>query len=431
MRIRTTGTVIVGAGQAGLALSHYLSRVRLEHVVLDRGRIGERWRSERWESLRLLTPNWLNRLPGSAPHADRNGFLGGSAFATYLEDYARSFSAPVREGVSVLEVARGRHGFAVGTDSGTWRAKNVVIATGYADEPRLPAAAAAAPGRILQLHSSRYRSADRLPPGGVLIVGSGPSGQQLAAELRRSGRDVTLAAGRHARSPRRYRGRDVWSWFAETGRLDQTLEDVPHERDPASSPSLVLSGANGGEHLDLSMLAALGVVVAGRLKGFTGRYALFADDLEPTVREADERMSRMLARIDGRVAGSRTVDPPAAEPVPAQTLPRGPRMLDLERTNISTLIWATGYRRSYSWLNVDVLDDDGEVAHDRGVTAVPGLYALGLRFQHRRSSHFIGGVGHDACFLAARLLTPPGCGTTVCGSRAASASPAGVVTLAR
>jgi putative flavoprotein involved in K+ transport len=402
--MKTTGTVIIGAGQAGLALSHHLSRMRLEHVVLDRGRIGERWRSERWESLRLLTPNWLNRLPGSAPHADPNGFLTGPAFATYLEDYARSFSAPVREGVSVLEVARGKHGLLVDTDSQTWQTANVVIATGYADEPRLPPVAAAAPGRILQLHSSDYRSADRLPPGGVLIVGSGPTGQQLAAELKRSGRDVILAVGRHARSPRRYRGRDIWAWFAATGRLDQTLEDVPYERDSALSPSLVLTGAHGGEHLDLATLAAMGVVVTGRLRGFNGRHVLFADDLEATVRAADEKMGRMLARIDRRIAERGSTRPPA-EPIPPQTLPRWPRAIDLERARISTLIWATGYRRSYPWLNLDALDKGGEVAHDRGVTAVPGLYALGLRFQHRRKSHFIGGVGADARFLAARMLT--------------------------
>jgi putative flavoprotein involved in K+ transport len=406
--MKTTGTVIIGAGQAGLALSHFLSRMRLEHVVLDRGRIGERWRSERWESLRLLTPNWLNRLPGSAPHADPSGFLRGSAFASYLEEYARSFSAPVHEGVSVVEVAKGGHSLLVDTDSQTWRTKNVVIATGYADEPRLPAVAAAAPGGILQLHSSRYRSPDRLPPGGVLIVGSGPTGQQLAAELRRSGREVTLAVGRHARSPRRYRGRDIWAWFAATGRLDQRLEDVPYERNPVLSPSLVLTGANGGERLDLATLSALGVVVTGRLRGFNGRHALFADDLEATVQEADEKMGRMLARIDQRIGKAGSTEPPPTEPIPPQRLPRRPRALDLERSRISTFIWATGYRRSYPWLNLDALDADGEVAHDRGVTAVPGLYALGLRFQHRRKSHFIGGVGDDAGFLAAGMLARSG-----------------------
>jgi putative flavoprotein involved in K+ transport len=398
--MRTTDTVIVGAGQAGLALSQYLSRARHEHVVLDRGRIGERWRSERWDSLSLLTPNWLNRLPGSAPHADRDGFLSGSAFVTYLEEYARSFSAPVREDVSVLEVAEGRDGLVVDTDSGTWRARNVVLATGWADEPRVPAVAAAAPTWIVQLHSSRYRSAGRLPPGGVLIVGAGPSGQQLAAELRRAGREVTLAAGRHARMPRRYRGRDIYAWFAETGSLDRTLAEAPHEWDASLSPSLVLTGANGGDHLDLATLDALGVVVTGRLRGFSGRHTLFADDLRPTLREADERMSRVLARLDLRIGAARR-----AEPIPPQALPPGPRALDL--STVSTVIWATGYRRSYPWLNVDgVLDDEGSIRHRRGVTAVPGLYALGLRFQHRRKSHFIGGVGEDASYLAARIASP-------------------------
>jgi putative flavoprotein involved in K+ transport len=398
--MRTTDTLIVGAGQAGLALSHYLSRTRHEHVVLDRGRIGERWRSERWESLRLLTPNWLNRLPGSAPHADRNGFLGGPAFVTYLERYAGSFSAPVLEEVSVLEVAEDGDGFVVDTDSGAWRARTVVLATGWADEPRLPAVAAAAPDSVVQLHSSRYRSPDRLPPGGVLVVGAGPSGQQLAAELQRSGREVTLAAGRHARIPRRYRGRDVFSWLAQTGTLDQTLADVPDEREAARSPSLVLSGANGGEHLDLATLDALGVVVTGRLRGFSGGHALFADDLQTTVREADGKMRRVLARLDGRIGAAGP-----AEPLRGQSLPRGLPALDL--SNVSTLIWATGYRRSYPWLNVDgVLGGDGEIRHRRGVTAVPGLYALGLRFQHRRKSHFIGGVGEDARFLAGVIGSP-------------------------
>jgi len=277
--VRTTETLIIGAGQAGLALSRYLSRARQEHVLLERGRVGERWRSERWDSLSLLTPNWLNELPGSAPHADADGFLGRGAFVDYLVDYARSFSAPVREGVSVLEVTRSGPGFRVATDAGTWHARNVVLATGFADEPRVPAIAAAGPAGVLQLHSSRYRSPDRLPPGGVLVVGAGPSGQQLAAELRRAGRDVTIAVGRHAWMPRRYRGKDIWHWFAATRHLDQTLDDVPHERDAARSLSLVLSGANGGEQLDLSVLAGLGVTISGLLRGFSGSYALFGDNL--------------------------------------------------------------------------------------------------------------------------------------------------------
>jgi putative flavoprotein involved in K+ transport len=400
----TSDTLVIGAGQAGLALSHYLTRAGHDHVLLERGRVGERWRSERWDSLSLLTPNWLNELPDSARHADPDGFLGRSAFVEYLGSYARSFSAPVQEGVSVLEVERARSGFRVRTDAGEWRARNVVLATGYADEPFVPATAASAPHSLRQLHSSRYRSPGRLPLGGVLIVGAGPSGQQLAAELRRSGRHVVLAVGRHARIPRHYRGQDIFHWLDVTGSLDQTLDDVPDERDPSKSPSLTLSGANGGEQLDLLTLAALDIVIAGRLKGFSGRYALFADDLETTVQESDRRMRSVLEKIDRHIDGRLGGELPDAERIPTVTLPRGPRTLDLERADVSTVIWATGYRRSYPWLNVDVLGDDGEIAHQRGVTTAGGLYALGLRFQHRRKSHFIGGVHDDAKFLASLIL---------------------------
>jgi len=403
--MRTTSTIIIGAGQAGLALSRHLSGARHEHVLLERGRVGERWRSERWESLSLLTPNRFSQLPGFVPHAEPDGFLSRDAFVGYLEEYARSFSAPVLEGVSVLQVTQApRGGFRVRTDAGVWNADTVVLATGYADEPLVPAVAAAAPDGLIQLHSSRYRSPGRMPPGGVLIVGAGPSGQQLAAELRRTGRRVVLAVGRHARMPRRYRGHDIWHWLTELGSLEDTLADVPHERSASRSPSLALSGAGGGERLDLTSLAAAGVVVTGRLRGFSGRHALFAADLRTTVEESDRRMRRLLEKIDRHIDACRSSEPAAAEPIPPVTLPPGQRMIDLEADGISTVIWATGYRRSYPWLDVDVLGGEGEIAQTRGVTAVSGLYTLGFRFQHRRKSHFIGGVSDDARFLATQIL---------------------------
>ena len=401
--MRWTGTIVVGAGQAGLALSRYLTRAGHEHVLLERGRIGERWRSERWDSLTLLTPNWLNELPGPLRHADPDAFLGRAEFVDYFEHYASSFAAPVHEGVSVLEVVRARGAFCVDTDAGAWHAANVVIATGFADEPGVPVVAAATPRALLQLHSSRYRSPAQLPPGGVLVVGAGPSGQQIAAELRQAGRPVTIAVGRHAQMRRSYRGRDIWCWLDAIGSNDQTLADVPHERDGTRALSLVLSGANGGRQLDLGVLAGLGATVSGRLKGFSGRHALFADDLEATVERSECRMRRVLERIDRHVDGLPEDEQPPVEPIPAVELPRGPRALDLEAANFSTVIWATGYRRSYPWLNVDVLGADGELEHHRGITDVKGLYALGLRFQHRRKSHFIGGVGDDARFLASLL----------------------------
>jgi len=398
-------TLIVGAGQAGLALSRYLTRMGHRHVLLERGRIGERWRSERWDSMALLTPNWMSRLPGSAPHPDPDGFTGRDAFAAYLDAYARSFDAPVHEDVSVLDVSAAHpgQGFRVHTDSGDWRAGNVVVASGYADEPRVPAPAAAAPRRLVQLHSSEYRSVGQLPAGGVLVVGAGPSGQQIAVELSRAGRRVVIAVGRHARMPRRYRGRDIWRWFAANGSLDQTLADVPRERGPAASPSLALSGARGGEQLDLGVLAEAGVLVTGRLRGWSGRHALFADDLAAAAEESDQRMRRVLAKIDRHIEARGDRDVQSAQSVPRVALPPSPQTLDLAEAGISTVIWATGYRRSYPWLSVPVLGD-GEIQHIRGVTEVPGLYALGLRFQHRRSSHVIAGVGEDARFLAQQIV---------------------------
>ena len=401
--MRATETLIVGAGQAGLALSWHLTRAGHEHVVLERGRIGERWRSERWHSLTLLTPNWLNRLPGSPPHADRHAFLSGTGFVDYLDGYARSFGAPVVDGAAVLSVERKRGRYRIETSAGTWSARNVVVATGHCDAPAVPGAAAAAPARVHQLHAVGYRSPESLPPGAVLVVGAGPTGQQLAAELRRAGRDVVISAGRHAWLPRRYRGHDIWHWLHVTGALDRTLDEVPEEA-AASSPSLVLTGANGGERLDLGVLADLGVVVTGRLRGFAGSRALFAEDLAASVAEAERRMRRALRRIDERIAktlGHEVV--PGAEPIPWFTLPAGRRSLDLREAGVTSVIWATGFRRDLSWLRVPVLDVAGELVHQGGVTPAPGLYGLGLRFQSKRKSHFIGGTGEDAAHLA-RLI---------------------------
>jgi putative flavoprotein involved in K+ transport len=402
-----TQTLIVGAGQAGLALSWHLGQAGHDHVLLERGRMGERWRSERWESLTLLSPNWMNHLPGSAAHADPDGFLGRADFVGYLDAYARSIGAPVRTGVTVLSVERNDEGFVVGTDRGDWQATNVVVATGDCDVPSLPPAAATVPAALFQLHTARYRSPAQLPAGGALVVGAGPSGQQLALELVRAGRAVVLAVGRHARMVRRYRGGDIFHWLAELGDLDRLTAEFADLAAAKLTPSLPITGGRGGEELNLRVLHEAGVVVAGRLRGFSGGFATFADDLEGNVEEAEQRLRRVLAKIDEHVARLDGADVPAPEPIPAVTLPRGPELVDLRAAGISTVIWATGYRRSYPWLRVPVLDAGGELIHDQGVTPVPGLYALGLRFQRTRKSHFIGGVGEDAELIAARILGTP------------------------
>jgi putative flavoprotein involved in K+ transport len=399
--MRSTQTAVIGAGQAGLALSRHLTDAGHDHVLLERGRIGERWRSERWDSLVLLTPNWLNRLPGSLEHDDPDGFLARQELVAYLDAYAASFGAAVQEDVTVEVVEQTGSGFRIGTDRGAWLAANVVVATGDAADPLLPTEAAATPAGILQLHSSCYRSPDTLPDGGVLVVGAGPSGQQIALELVRAGRQVVLAVGRHARMRRQYLERDIWWWLDAIGNLDDKIDEVPAPEASRRSPSLSLTGANGGEELDLGHLSDLGVVVAGRLRTFDGNQAVFADDLGSQVADSDRRLRRVLGRIDRHVAQvTGTSAAEEVEPVPELTLPQGPGRMNLPAERLGTVIWATGYRRSYPWLHVPVFDEAGEIVHRRGVTRIPGVFVLGLRFQHRRKSHFIGGVGEDAAFLA-------------------------------
>lgn len=384
-------TVIIGAGQAGLALSHELRASGRQHVIIERGRVGERWRSERWESLHLLTPNWLNQLPGAPPLPDPNGYLDRDGVVAYLEAYAAE--APVEERTTVLHVRAATTGYHVTTDRADWRADNVVIATGDCDVPRIPAAAAAAPPSVPQLHAARYRRSDQLPPGGVLVVGAGPTGQQLAAELRSAGRHVVLAAGRHARMPRRYRGRDSFAWLDAAGLLATRADKVRDLAAARRAPSFPVSGQAGGESLGLDRLNALGVVVTGRLRGFAGRHALFGSSLEHELQEADRRLRRTLAQIDAHIARSGADAEPPEWPT-RFVLPPGPARLDLR--DIGTVLWATGYTRAYPWLDVPVLGSDGQLVHREGITAAPGLYALGLRFQRTRRSHFLGGVGDDA-----------------------------------
>ena len=401
-RSKRTSTVIVGAGQAGLALSRFLSDAGHSHVLFDRGRIGERWRSERWDSLSLLTPAWLSLLPEQAAPADLDRFPAVPEFVAGLEEYASSFDAPVLQRTSVLSVEGGSAGFRVTTNRGIWTADNVVVATGDSADPLVPGVSAGVPNGVESLHSSRYRAADRLAPGGVLVVGAGPSGQQLALELARSGRDVTIAVGRHARMPRRYRGRDIWHWLVALGHVSQPREEIDDLEAVKRSPSLPLSGANGGEQLDLAVLHRAGVRVAGRVLGFTGGEVRLGDDLARETAVAEARMRRILGTIDDLVQRSGIGAP--AEEIEQLELPSSVPSFDLRGAGVTTVIWATGYRRSYPWLTIPVLDESGEIVHREGVTAAPGLYTLGLKLQRTRTSHTISGVGADAKIIAHRIL---------------------------
>lgn len=386
-------TIVIGAGQAGLALSHHLRAAGHSHVLLERGRVGERWRSERWDSLRVLTPNWLNRLPGAAPLPNPHGYLDREGIIAHLEAYAAQ--APVHEDTTVLGVRPIRHGYHVSTDRGDWRAASVVVATGDCADPYVPAAA---PASVHALPVPDYRRPEALPDGPVLVVGSGPSGQQIAAELRRAGREVALAVGRHTRVPRTYRGRDVFAWLHDLGQLTTHVDDMPDPAAARRTPSFPVSGARGGESLGLDSLAALGVTICGRFERFDGDHAIFAGDLPFQMREAERRMRRVLGQIDAHVERTGEAVVPE-DPPPPVTLGPGP-----ERLAARTVVWATGFRRSYPWLHVPVLDAAGEIVQREGVTRSPGLYTLGLRLQRTRGSHLICGVGADAARLADAIV---------------------------
>ncbi len=387
-------TLIVGAGQAGLALSHHLTAAGHEHVLLERGRVGQRWH-ERWDSLTLLSPNWMNRLPGEPEPAERDGFLPLAAFVAHLESYARSLEAPVVEGVAVERIEPCDRGFRVFTTSDAWLARSVVLATGDAAEPYVPFASQ----QPFSLHSSEYRRPELVPDGPVLVVGAGASGQQLALELRQAGRDVVLAAGRHSRAPRRYRGRDIFEWAHILGDWDRTIDEMPDVEAAKRVPLFPVSGASGGDDLGLDRLAAAGVTVTGRLMGLAGGRAVFADDLDANVAAADVRLRKLLRRIDAHPLA----DGWEPEPSPAVTLPPAQRTLDLHQ--LGAIVWATGFRRSYPWLHVPgVLDRRGEIVQRRGAARASGLYTLGLAYQYRRNSHFIGGVGRDAETVARAIV---------------------------
>jgi putative flavoprotein involved in K+ transport len=401
--MRHTDAIIIGAGQAGLAISHCLGRLGADHVILERGRTAERWRSERWDSLRLLTPNWMSRLPGwSYQGPEPDGYMTMPEVVGYLDAYARASAAPVMADTTVRAVRRVASGYAVETSRDAWRTRVVVIATGQCDQPHVPAMAGSLPASIHQVTPSAYRHPGLLPEGGVLVVGASASGVQLAEEIHRSGRPVSLAAGRHTRLPRTYRGRDIMAWMERVGVLDQTAEEVRDLAEARRQPSLQLAGRPLRDNLDLGVLQALGVRLLGRAGGIDGTVLHLVDDLAETMAAAHRRLERLLARID--LAAGAEGAPAEAWPAAIGLAAPASARLDLAAEGIRTVVWATGFRRDYGWLQVPVLDAEGEIIHRGGVTPAPGLYALGLRFLRRRRSNFLDGVGGDAEELAWHIL---------------------------
>jgi putative flavoprotein involved in K+ transport len=407
-------TVIVGAGHAGLAVSRLLTDAGRDHVVLDRGRVAERWRTERWDSLRLLTPNWMARLPGwyyTGP--DPDGYLSSAELVHYLERYAASFHAPIVADTTVLEISAA-HGpgcarFRVVTDGGTWSARNVVIATGPHGRPYLPDGLSGISSHVEVLTANSYRNPDTFPPGGVLVVGASASGVQIADELSRAGREVAIAVGRHTRMPRRYRGMDSFWWLEATGRLARTIDQLPDIAASRRENSLQLIGRAEshlrGCNLDLHVVQQRGVRLLGRLENIVGTVGSFRNDLFDHVNEADRRMHHFLDAVDRYIdaaALNREVLP-AVRPGPVQ-IPEPVWRLNLAQVNIRTVIIAAGYRPDHPWLRVPVLAADGSIQQQRGITPASGLYVVGQYFQHRRDSGFIDGARHDARHVVDHLV---------------------------
>ncbi|MEM5318501.1 NAD(P)/FAD-dependent oxidoreductase [Paraburkholderia sp. JHI869] len=399
-------TLVIGAGQAGVAMSEHLSKSGVPHVVLERDRIAERWRTCRWDSLVANGPAWHDRFPGMEFEGlDPDAFAGKEQVADYFVAYAKQFNAPVRTGVDVTRVERlqGRPGFNVQTNNGTFEANRVVVATGPFQRPVIPAIAPKDP-RLTQMHSADYRNPAQLPDGAVLVVGAGSSGTQIADELRRAGRTVYLSVGPHDRPPRAYRNRDFCWWLGVLGEWDKEVAGPGREH-----VTIAVSGAYGGQTIDFRRLAHEGMTLVGVTKSFDNGIVTFEQDLVTNLKRGDDNLMSLLDAADAYVERNGIDLPKEPE---ARFIPRDPecvahplRELDLAAAGVTTIIWATGFAVDYSWLHVDAFDEQGKPKHQRGVSKEPGIYFLGLPWLSRRGSSFIWGVWHDAKHVADHIVT--------------------------
>jgi putative flavoprotein involved in K+ transport len=397
-------TLVVGGGQAGLAMSEHLSKCEVPHLVLERGRIAERWRSGRWDSLVANGPAWHDRFPGMTfPGADPDSFVPKESVADYFLDYAKMIQAPVRCGVEVQKVQRiiGRPGFRVESSEGVIEAMNVVAATGAFQIPIVPALVSDH-GELMQIHSSAYLNPSQLPEGAVLVVGAGSSGVQIASELLHAGKRVYLSVGPHDRPPRAYRERDYCWWLGVLGKWDLEAPGPNTEH-----VTIAVSGVDGGQTIDFRRLAAAGMILVGRTEAHKDGALTFAGDLADNVARGDANYLSLLDEADAYVANNGLdlpEEPEAREIGPDPTCLTNPiRELNLAKAGVTSIIWATGYSVDYSWLELDIFDASGKPKHKRGVSIEPGVYFLGLPWQTRRGSSFIWGVWHDAKFLADRI----------------------------
>lgn len=389
--------LIIGAGQAGLAMSYCLKQRNISHILLERGQIAQRWRSESWDSLRLLTPNDQTNLPAWPYQGDQpEGFMPVSHFISLLEEYAQSFEAPILTETAVAAVSKSGQQFYIHSAAQRWVSNAVVIATGHCCSPVIPEYSSRLNPEIHQITAGQYLNPGQIPEGGILVVGAGASGVQIAEELRLSGRQVMLSVGKHRRLPRRYRGKDILTWIKEAGIFEARTDS----RCVPNIPAPQLIGSDDAHSINLETLHNQGVKVTGRIAAIDDFLVSFEDNLLAAAHQADQDMYALLERIDQYINDHQVDHSMTFHQVPPISVPPSPSSIDLKSAGIKTIIWATGYRRSYPWLHIDVLDAQGEIKHQGGITAVPGLLVLGMRRQIRYNSNFIDGVGKDADLLA-------------------------------
>ncbi len=401
--------VIVGGGQAGLSMSYCLTQRGVDHLILERDRIGHEWRDRRWDSFCLVTPNWQCQLPGY-PYAgdDPDGFMARDGIVRYIEAYARSFDPPVIEGVAATRLRRDRKGrYLVGTSRGELIADQVVLATGPYQVPLIPRLSERLPDELTQIHSSQYRSPDHLPPGEVLVIGTGQSGCQIAEDLHLAARGVHLAVGSAPRVARFYRGRDVVAWLDTLGYYRKAVDEFADVDAVRFRVNHYVTGRDGGRDIDLRAFARDGMRLYGRLMGAAGTELQFAPDLKENLDHADAVSESIKDSIDSYIDAHRIDVPAEPRYTPVWTPQQESTQLHLGDTEITSVIWSTGFGRDDRWIEVPVFDGRGYPTHDRGVTSSPGLYFLGLPWQHTWGSGRLSGVADDAAYLTERIITDP------------------------
>lgn len=400
-------TVVIGGGQAGIAMSYHLKQRGLPHLVLEKtAQPVDAWRNQRWDSFTLVTPNWTIRMPGGEYAGDDpDGFLPRDEIVRYFDEYVTRYALPIRCNTTVTAVEPAEGGWRVVTAQERFHASNVIIAAGLFQTPKIPAFAANLPAHIQQLHSTAYRNPAQLAPGAVVVVGSAQSGCQIAEELYQSGRKVYLCTGSTGRAPRSYRGRDIFYWLQAVGFFARTADKLPSPR-AKFAPNPQASGTNGGHEINLHQFARDGVILLGRIRDIQGETVYLAPDLKENLAKSDGFYTMLVTSIDKYIAGN-NLDLPTQELASLNDgyAAEDPPEVNLAERGITSIIWASGYRFDFRWIKAAVLDEDGFPIQQRGVTALPGLYFLGLPWLNTQKSGLLWGVGDDAAHLAEHLVS--------------------------